>query len=69
MHRRHTRTASPRTKQESVYRIIVAPEPNESRPLFRWRLWGSQLVATGIALTEAEALRQARLAAEGSAAA
>jgi hypothetical protein len=52
-----------------VYRIIIAPEPNESRPLFRWRVWGSELVATGIALSENEALRQARLAAAGRAAA
>ena len=50
-----------------MYRILVAAEPNESRPLFRWHVWGAQLLAAGIALTEDEARRQAHLAAEGCA--
>jgi hypothetical protein len=48
--------------------IIVVPEPNESRPLYRWRVAGPRLLATGIALTEEEAWRQARLATEERAA-
>ena len=52
-----------------MYRIVVAPEPNESRPLYRWRVAGPQLIATGIALSEEEAWRQAQLAADGRAAA
>ena len=43
--------------------IVVASEPNESRPLYRWRVSGPRLFATGIALTQEEAWRQARLAA------
>ena len=42
--------------------IVVASEPNEFRPLYRWRVYGQQLFATGIALTQEEAWRQARLA-------
>ena len=52
-----------------MYRIIVAPEPNDSRPLYRWRVAGLQLIATGIALTEEGAWRQAQRAAAGRTAA
>lgn len=48
-----------------MYHIIVASEPSEFRPLHRWRVAGPRLLATGIALTEDEAWRQARLAAAG----
>jgi hypothetical protein len=46
-----------------MYRIVVAPERSEFRPLYRWYVWGAQLRAAGIALTEHGAWRQAHLAA------
>ena len=47
-----------------MFSVIVTPEPNDSRPLYRWRLFGSQLLATGIALTEEGARRHANAAAK-----
>lgn len=46
-----------------MFNIFVAPEPNESRPIYRWHVAGEELLASGIALTEEGAWRQARAAA------
>ncbi len=52
-----------------MHKIIVAPEPNDSRPLYRWRVSGLRLLATGIALTEEGVWRQAYAVTERRAAA
>ena len=52
-----------------MFNIIVAPEPNDSRPLYRWQVAGVELLATGIALTEEGAWRQAQQAVEENVAA
>jgi hypothetical protein len=51
-----------------MYNIFVAPEPNDSRAIYRWHVAAEELLATGIALTEEGAWAQARAAAEESAA-
>ena len=51
-----------------MFNIVVAPVPNDSRPLYRWQVALDELFATGIALTEDAAWRQARAAAGESAA-
>lgn len=51
-----------------MYNIVVAPEPNESREIYRWKVAGEELLATGIALTEEAAWRLALAAAEETAA-
>lgn len=43
-----------------MYKIVVVPEPYDLRPLYRWRVFGPELVSAGIALTEVGAWRQAR---------
>lgn len=43
--------------------LLVEPEPNTGRELWRWSVSGPELRATGLALSEAEAWRVARASA------
>lgn len=43
--------------------LLVEPEPNGTRELFRWSVSGDELRATGISLSEAQAWVDARAAA------
>ena len=49
-----------------MHRIVVASEPYEHRPLYRWQVSGLQLIAAGIALTEDGAWRQAKAVTAGT---
>lgn len=53
----------PKTSTAGGTSITVAREDEHEREVWRWSLSGPELQATGIALTEAEAWRQARAAA------
>ena len=48
-----------------MHQIVVVAEPNDSRPIYLWRVLGLQLLAAGIARTKDGAWRQARLASSG----
>jgi hypothetical protein len=49
-----------------MFNITVAPEPNDSRPLYRWYVGAEEMLAAGIALTEEGAWRQAQEAIDQS---